>query len=127
MRNSAAYVGRVGGLAVALGIGTAVVTGQGLAHADSTDGVSGPTSNDSSETKTEKTKPETPNAGPPAAQGESTAQDPVGGPGSFGSPARHRHIPGGRGIVHSSGGAQTSSNPSTSGSTTSDDPPASAK
>ena len=33
MRNSAAYVGRVGGLAVALGIGTAVVTGQGLAQA----------------------------------------------------------------------------------------------
>jgi glucose/arabinose dehydrogenase len=51
MKNSAAYVGRVGGLAVALGIGTAVFTGNGVAMADSSEGGSGPASNDSSETK----------------------------------------------------------------------------
>jgi glucose/arabinose dehydrogenase len=51
MKNSAAYVGRVGGLAVALGIGTAVFTGQGVAMADSSEGASGPASNDASETK----------------------------------------------------------------------------
>ena len=51
MTNSAAYVGRVGGLAVALGIGTAMATGQGVALADSPAGVSGPSSNDSSESK----------------------------------------------------------------------------
>ena len=37
---SAAYVGRIGGLAIALGIGTAVAAGCGIASADSTD--SGP-------------------------------------------------------------------------------------
>ena len=120
MRNSAAYVGRVGGLAIALGIGTAVVTGQGVALADSAEGVSGPTSNDSSETK-----PEAPNAAPSAAQADSTAPGQAVGPRSFWSPAQHRPFNGGRGIVHSSGGAQTSRNSSTSGSTPSDDPSAS--
>jgi aldose sugar dehydrogenase len=33
--SSSAYIGRVGGLAVALGIGTAIATGQGIAAADS--------------------------------------------------------------------------------------------
>lgn len=33
---SAAYIGRVGGLAVALGVGTAMATGTGIAHADTT-------------------------------------------------------------------------------------------
>ncbi|MBP1818386.1 PQQ-dependent sugar dehydrogenase [Mycobacterium sp. OAE908] len=51
MKNSAAYVGRVGGLAIALGIGTAVFTGHGLAMADSSEGASGSAANDSSETK----------------------------------------------------------------------------
>lgn len=49
MKNSAAYVGRVGGLAVALGIGTAVFIGQGVAMADSSEGGSGTASNDSSD------------------------------------------------------------------------------
>ena len=48
MKNSAAYVGRVGGLAVALGIGTAVFIGQGVAAADSSEGASGAPSTDSS-------------------------------------------------------------------------------
>src|SRR4029077_3861003 len=115
-----AYVGRVGGLAIALGIGTAVVTGQGVALADSAEGVSGPTSNDSSETKSEA-----PNAAPSAAQADSTAPGQAVGPGSFWSPAQHRPFNGAREIVHSSGGAQTSRNSSTSGSTISDDPSAS--
>ena len=34
---AARYVGRVGGLAIALGVGTAILTGQGVAHADDTD------------------------------------------------------------------------------------------
>jgi VCBS repeat-containing protein len=120
-RNSAAYVGRVGGLAVALGIGTAVFTGHGVALADSADGASGPASNESSETKSDTSNE------PPAAQTEATMPDPTGRPGSFWIPARHRPFNGGRGIVHSSGAAQRDNNSSTGGSTTSDDPPASAK
>ncbi len=41
---SAAYVGRVGGLAVALGIGAAIATGQGVASADSTENPGSPES-----------------------------------------------------------------------------------
>jgi len=88
MRNSAVYVARVGGLAVALGIGTAVATGQGLALADSSDGASGPTSNEPS-----RSKSESPDAGPTAGPARSTSPD--------------------KGVVHSSGGAQTGSNPDT--------------
>ena len=33
----ASYIGRVGGLAVALGVGTAVAMGNGVAAADTTD------------------------------------------------------------------------------------------
>ena len=43
---SAAYVGRVGGLAVALGIGIAIAGGQAMAHADTAGETSKPTSND---------------------------------------------------------------------------------
>lgn len=35
--SAASYVGRVGGLAIALGVGTAILTGQGVAYADDTD------------------------------------------------------------------------------------------
>ena len=38
--SAAAYVGRVGGLAVALGVGAAVVTGHGVAWAETSDSVS---------------------------------------------------------------------------------------
>ncbi len=34
--SAASYVGRVGGLAIALGVGTAILTGQGVAYADDT-------------------------------------------------------------------------------------------
>jgi aldose sugar dehydrogenase len=107
MRNSAAYVGRVGGLAVALGIGAAVTIGNGVALADTTDGASGATSSGTSESKSE-----TPDAAPSAAQAGSTAPGQGVGPGNSE-------------IVRSGGGAQTSSNPSNSVTTTSDDPPAS--
>ncbi len=100
MRNSAEYVARVGGLAVALGIGTAVATGQGLALADSPDGASGTTSNGPSQSKSES-----PDAGPKAAPGGPTAPD--------------------KGVVHSTGGAQTGSDPSTSVENDPDDPSAS--
>jgi glucose/arabinose dehydrogenase len=44
--NSAAYVGRVGGLAVALGIGIAIAGGQAMAHADTPGETSNTTAND---------------------------------------------------------------------------------
>ena len=120
MRNSAVYVARVGGLAVALGIGTALASGQGLALADSPDGAPGPASNDPSQSKSES-----PDAGPTAGPAESAAPGQGVGSGSPSSPASNRDEPAGNGIVRSSGGAQTSSNPSTSVDTTSDDPSAS--
>ncbi len=46
---AARYVGRVGGLAIALGVGTAILTGQGVAYADDTD-TSKPAATSSSET-----------------------------------------------------------------------------
>ena len=62
---SAAYVGRVGGLAVALGIGAAIATGQGVASADSTEHPGSPES------------PSSPSAGQaadaPAASGPAAA------------------------------------------------------
>ena len=44
---AAAYIGRVGGLAVALGVGTAIVAGYGVASADTTDSPSSPSTNSS--------------------------------------------------------------------------------
>ncbi len=120
MRNTAGYVARVGGLAVALGIGTAVATGQGLALADSPDGTSGSTSNDPSQSKSES-----PDARPPAGAAESAGPGQGVGSGSPSSPASNRDELAGSGIVHSSGGAQTSSNPSTGVGTNSGDPSAS--
>ena len=47
---AAAYIGRVGGLAVALGVGTAIATGYGVAAAD--DAAANPPSSESSDTTT---------------------------------------------------------------------------
>ncbi len=50
--SAATYVGRVGGLAIALGVGAAVFTGQGVAYADDTDTAKpATTSADSGDTK----------------------------------------------------------------------------
>ena len=57
------YVGRVGGLAVALGIGAAIASGQGVASADSSGSPSKPP--DSSESP--KTSPESPKLSPSSA------------------------------------------------------------
>ncbi len=105
MRNSALYVGRIGGLAVALGIGTAVATGHGLALADTTDGA-GPASNDTSQSTSES-----PDAGPKAASVDSAAPGQAGS-GSSPSADSHRDKLARSGIVQSSGGAHTSSKPS---------------
>ena len=61
---AASYVGRVGGLAVALGVGTAIATGHGVASADTTDSPPPPSTNSStaepSTTGTEPVDPTTP-------------------------------------------------------------------
>ncbi|MDQ1718947.1 MAG: aldose sugar dehydrogenase [Pseudonocardiales bacterium] len=115
MRNSALHVGRIGGLAVALGIGTAVATGHGLALADTTDGA-GPASNDTSQSNSES-----PDAGPKAASVASAAPGQNAGSGSSPSADSERDELARSGIVQSSGGAHTSSNPPTGVDTIPDD------
>ncbi len=50
-KNAATHIGRIGGLAVALGVGAAIASGAGAAWADSTD--SAPSQSQTSDTKTE--------------------------------------------------------------------------
>jgi hypothetical protein len=59
---ASAYIGRVGRLAVALGVGTAIVTGHGIASADGTD----TTSSTSAASDTSDTSDTSANAGTPA-------------------------------------------------------------
>ena len=63
---ASSYVGRVGGLAVALGVGTAIATGNGVASADTTDSPPPPPSTDSSTTdpSTTDTQPVDPTTTP---------------------------------------------------------------
>ena len=56
---AANYVGRVGGLAVALGVGTAIATGYGVATADTTDSPSPSSSNSSNTEASATTEPST--------------------------------------------------------------------
>ena len=73
----ASYIGRVGGLAVALGVGTAVAMGNGVAAADTTDSSPSPSADSSSSTSTD-----------PSSTGISTASvDPVTTPETDGSEA----------------------------------------
>ena len=58
---AASYVGRVGGLAVALGVGTAIATGHGVASAETTDSPSPPATNSSN---TEPSSAGTPSVDP---------------------------------------------------------------
>jgi beta-galactosidase len=104
--NAASYVGRVGGLAVALGVGAAVVTGYGLpvAWADTPSTESSSAESTSTESSTSATpasasaeaaeKPET-----PATSETSPASTSTGSTTSQAPP----------GVVVSTGGAQTSS------------------
>ncbi len=81
-RVPAAYVARVGGLAVALGIGTALAGGQAMAHAETTGETSNPTSNDA------------PPSEPDQPDGQPDAQPRVAPSGkkNFQSPFRPRRI-----------------------------------
>jgi hypothetical protein len=88
--SAARYVGRVGGLALALGLGAAVAGGAGLAHADgSADAKPGPTAGDGkpndvdSPTKTKKPKLGLFNAPKVTLGSGGTAADHVPDPGSL--------------------------------------------
>ncbi|SCX07606.1 DUF4185 domain-containing protein [Mycolicibacterium fluoranthenivorans] len=74
---AAAYIGRIGGLAMALGVGTAIATGHGIAAADDTSTAG--TQTNTSDTKTaDKTDPD-----PKTAETkESTDTDPAGSKGT---------------------------------------------
>ena len=52
---AATYIGRVGGLAVALGVGTAIATGQGVATADDTNNSTAPNTSTGGSTSTDST------------------------------------------------------------------------
>ena len=52
---AATYIGRVGGLAVALGVGTAIATGQGVATADDTNNSTAPNTSTDGSTSTDST------------------------------------------------------------------------
>jgi aldose sugar dehydrogenase len=112
LTSAARYVGRVGGLAVSLGIGTAVFTGHGVAWADSGDGGSGTKSNQSSETKSQST-----DTGTSAGQSDSTAQGQTVGTRRLPS-FKHRPMPADHETVHTSGDVssdESSDSTSTSG------------
>ncbi len=126
---AAAYVGRVGGLAVALGVGAAVVTGFGsvVAWADT------PSSESSSESSsaespaepsdtsppesTDSSEDQPPSATDPAAEPTSTATSTSTGSTTSQAPP---------GVVVSTGGAQTSTEDDAE-PTEADDPPAAAE
>jgi VCBS repeat-containing protein len=119
------YIGRVGGLAVALGVGIAIATTPGVAWADDTasassggtagtadaTGTSGPSESDGTSTSTETT-PET--TDPSTAAGSQTDGASTAGSGSVGAPtsdtsastdASVRQVP--RGMVLTTGGKRS--------------------
>ncbi len=75
MMCAAIYVGRVGGLAVALGVGFAVVTGQGVAQADTSDTDSSSTSSSESADATDKRETAKPSGSDPTPRDENTEPD----------------------------------------------------
>ncbi|WP_199255597.1 DUF4185 domain-containing protein [Mycolicibacterium mengxianglii] len=72
---AAIYVGRVGGLAVALGVGFAVFTGQGMAQADTSDTDSSSTSSSESADATDKRETAKPSGSDPTPKDENTEPD----------------------------------------------------
>ncbi|MCV7356271.1 DUF4185 domain-containing protein [Mycolicibacterium fluoranthenivorans] len=78
---AAAYIGRIGGLAMALGVGTAIATGHGIAAADDTSTAGTQTA--TSDTKTaDKTDPKTGTDPKTAETTESTETEPAGSKGT---------------------------------------------
>jgi aldose sugar dehydrogenase len=134
MGNSATYVGRVGGLAVALGIGAAVASGQEVAWAaPSTSSSDSSGSSSTSSSASSEASSESSPGWPGSAQGASAAGSTAGATqsttaGSAGASASAQLRTGrpDRPVVSSSGGPHTSSNPSASFNTASDDRSASA-
>jgi len=99
---AANYVGRIGALALALGIGAAVAGGGGVANAEGTTGTDGPASGSSSQSSS-KTTHTTKTAGDATSGGTAAADS----PGSAGAepirqPSRKPGSGNGRAIEHSS-------------------------
>ena len=102
---AANYVGRIGALALALGIGAAVAGGAGVAHADGTTGTDGPASGSSSQSSTtssETTKGS--GAGEATSGGTAAAVDSPESPGAESTrpPTRKPGSGNGRAPKHSS-------------------------
>lgn len=99
---AANYVGRIGALALALGIGAAVAGGAGVANAEGTVGTDGPASGSSSQssTKTSETSETTRGADEATSGGTATAESPS--VESTRPPARKPGSGNGRAIKHSS-------------------------
>ncbi|MFL6083585.1 MAG: family 1 glycosylhydrolase [Mycobacterium sp.] len=105
--NAAAYVGRVGGLAVALGVGVAVVTGHGygVAWADTT----GTSSSDSSSTQSEpSTSTPASDSAEPATDTTSATTEPPSGSTTVSTSTGSTTTQAPPGVVVSTGGAHTS-------------------
>jgi beta-galactosidase len=118
--NASAYVGRVGGLAVALGVGVAVVTGHGygVARADTPDSSS--TESSSSESSAEPSTT-SPTAGSTASANDTTATstDPPAVSETVSTSTGSTTTQAPPGVVVSTGGAHTSSS---TGQTTGTEP-----
>jgi beta-galactosidase len=117
--NAASYVGRVGGLAVALGVGAAVVTGYGspVARADT------PPSDSTSESSADTSAPESTDS-PPDDQPTTTTDtdsEPPSSTVSVSTGSTTSQAP--TGVVVSTGGAQTSQPDSAEPTTAKDAPP----
>ena len=88
MLGYAKHIGRVGALAVALGVGTAVTCGHGIAIADSESGPSGTSSSGSSGSSTGSSATGDRDTGESSgAAGSSAARESSGGSGSTGTSA----------------------------------------
>ena len=75
---AATYIGRVGGLAVALGVGTAIATGHGVATADDTNNSTAPNTSTDGATSTNSTSTN-PTTGPDDRTDDRCLDDPVDG------------------------------------------------
>ena len=111
MTNSAAYVARVGRLAVALGIGTAVATGQGVALADSPDAGSSSAGSPSTDSASAGSQ-SPPSVGASSSVSEAGTSPSTGSSSTGPQPSSDAGGDPRSGIVYGSGGAHTSAKPS---------------